>query len=155
MKIFIAALLFAVALTPSRGADALIGREVILPNSKLLKTCASACSPLWLDKPTTAEPIYPASLTVDNFESGGNCPHGVMAFYDKSVSFDEIKVALDQRWGKWAVLDHSNPRILLWRVESERFAIQLAITGKETNEFEPGTKQLIYIAFSGSKCQCQ
>ena len=130
MKIFIAALLFAAALRPSMGADAAEAKEVILPNSKLLRICASACSPLWLDQPTTAKPIYPASLTVDNFESGGNCPHGVMAFYDKSVSFDDIKRALDQHWQKWAVSDHSNPRILLWRVESERFAIQLAITAR-------------------------
>ncbi len=81
-----------------------------------------------------------------------NCLYGVTALYDKSVSVDDVKTAIDERYEKWAHADSANSPVKLWRVEPEKFAIQLSVAGKEDekkNIGEAGTKQAIYIAFGG------
>jgi hypothetical protein len=74
-----------------------------------------------------------------------------LARYDKSVSEEELRAAINDRYGKWAVLRG------VWRVESEGFVIQLATVNKEmgrdSNE-EVGTKHVIYIALKG-ECNVQ
>jgi hypothetical protein len=73
-----------------------------------------------------------------------------MARYDKSVSMDDLKAAIDGRFGKWAVAGFTTGSLMLWRVESENFAIQLSDTDKRTAKLEQqevGTKTVIYIAF--------
>jgi len=74
------------------------------------------------------------------------------ALYDKSVSVDDLKTAIDERYEKWAHTDFANSPVKLWRVEPEKFAIQLSVAGKEDekkNIAEAGTKRAIYIAFGG------
>jgi hypothetical protein len=108
----------------------------------------------------------------------GSCPRGVMALYEKSVSTEDLKAALDQRYGKWALGDNATSPVKLWRVESSKFAIQLATTGKRKGKVPPdealgealsrafgygdrsdvsdgGMKSVIYIAFVGTKCEAQ
>jgi hypothetical protein len=63
---------------------------------------------------------------------------GVIATYDKSVSIDDIKMSIDERYGKWALVSNGTEPVKLWRVEPEKFAIQLAV-------HEDGVKQVIYL----------
>jgi hypothetical protein len=121
-------------------------KHIALPNPSIMR-CAT--THLWQDEKLGTNPIYPAQVSIDHFDSQG-CPQGIVALYDKAVSVEEIKVALDQRYGKWGRAD--NGRIKLWRVEPEKFAIQLATIDDSLKEAsEPGMKQVIYLAFSLSK----
>ena len=86
-----------------------------------------------------------------------NCLYGMTALYDKSISFDDIKAAIDERYGKWALPGFENSAMKLWRVEPEKFAIQLSIADKKDEKIniaEAGTKQAIYIA-TGGKSACE
>jgi hypothetical protein len=154
------------------------GRHVVLPSSRLMGCASSSCSQLWQDEDANA--IYPREVTVDIFGSTGSesCLRGVTALYEKSVSIDDVKAAIDQRYGKWAYADTATLPVKLWRVESEKFAISLTVTkdrtggptadearaqsmgqvfgyGERSNVAEAGMPQVIYIAFVGSKCSSQ
>jgi len=145
------------------------GKQVALPNSKLLRCVASGCGQLWLDTPADTNTIYPKQVSIDVRDS---CPMGVMARYDKSVSIQEVKAAIDQRYGKWALSenDDASVPVKLWRVEPEEFAIQLSVVDKgmdammlgqslsqtpqQRRKMKPGEAVatiVIYLAFSGSK----
>jgi hypothetical protein len=81
-----------------------------------------------------------------------DCIYGLTASYDRSVPLDEIKAAIDERYRQWAVNIHPNSPPYMWRVEPERFAIQLSAAGKQDAKkrlFEAGTSHVIYIAFGG------
>lgn len=150
------------------------GRHVVLPSSKLLGCTSSGCSQLWQDNPAEANAIYPRQVIIDIF-GNDSCPRGVAALYEKSISTDDIKAALDQRYGKWALAETATLPVKLWRVEPEKFAIQLAMTDDRTQErtgdqalaqalsqtfehsersnvAEGGMKQVIYLVFAGTKC---
>jgi len=74
------------------------------------------------------------------------------AVYDKEISADDLKKAIDERYEKWAVPGFEKSQLKLWRVEPEKFSIQLSVSDKndEKKRFrEAGTKQLIYITFGG------
>jgi hypothetical protein len=80
------------------------------------------------------------------------CIYGMTALYDKSVSLDEIVSAIDDRYRRWTVSDLSRPFLHVWRVEDQKFSIQLTLASKEDqkrNATEVGTRQAIYIAFGG------
>jgi hypothetical protein len=151
--------------------------RIVLPNSKLLGCSSSACFQLWQGDLAQANAIYPRQVTIDIF-GNDRCPRGISALYEKSVSTDEIKAALDQRYGKWALADFATSSVKLWRVQPEKFAISLTITDDRTKEVkrdeafafalsqvlegsersniaEGGLKQVIYLAFSGEKCGSQ
>jgi hypothetical protein len=109
-------------------------------------------------------------LSIDVYRS---CLYGMTARYDKSVPFQEIKAAIDQRYSKWALDTNADATVpvKLWRVVPEKFAIQLASVSKEEDDMTLGqalarppgkkkaatdelTKQVIYLAFNGIKgCQ--
>lgn len=148
-------------------------RHIVLPNPNLLGCIASACSQLWPED-TSPNAIYPRQVMVDIF--GDNpCPLGMKAIYEKSVSLDELKVAIDKQYGQWALPGNADSPVNLWRVEPEKFVIQLAVTGaqrlkatreeraaaamaqaidprKRSNVAEGGMPQLIYIAFTNKAC---
>ena len=75
--------------------------------------------------------------------------------YDKSTALGDVRAAIDEQYGKWAVPDFKDSATMgLWRVESEKFAIQLSVAGKKDKKMniaEAGTKQVIYLAF-GARC---
>jgi hypothetical protein len=150
------------------------GGHVVLPNEKLMSCKSSACSQLLSD--AGPNDIYPRQVNVDFFGSTGSesCIRGVTAIYEKSVSIDDIKAAIDKRYGKWAYAN--SPK--LWRVEPQKFAIQLGVTehrtkaatrdqtraqalgqpfgyGDRSNVTEAGMPEVIYIAFVGSKCNSE
>jgi hypothetical protein len=74
------------------------------------------------------------------------------ALFDKSIPLDDIKAAIDERYGKWAVPEFVNSPLKIWRVEPEKFAIQLSVASKKDekrNMADAGTRQAIYLAVGG------
>jgi len=121
----------------------------VLPNPKLLRCKSSDCSQVWLEKSAETNAVFPKQVSIDMNQS---CLYGMTALYDKSIPLDDIKAAIDKRYGKWAVPEFANSPLKLWRVEPEKFAITLSTADKKDekrNIAEAGTKQALYIAFGG------
>jgi hypothetical protein len=81
-----------------------------------------------------------------------DCLYGLTALYDKSVSIPDIELAIDERYSGSKNTDFDKSSLRLWRVESEKFAIQLGESNKKDEKrgvAEAGTKHVIYIAFGG------
>lgn len=132
------------------------GKHSVLPNTKLLRCVASRCSQIWQDKPPGVNDVYPKQVVFDLL--GNNpCPLGVLARYDKSVSMGDLKAAIDERCGKWALPSNATAPVKLWRVEPGKFAIQLSEVDKqklkvEEAEVEVEAKTVTYMAFQPAKC---
>ena len=74
------------------------------------------------------------------------------ALYEKSASTDDLAAAIDQQYGQWTVPHFEKGLMRLWRVEPEKFSIQLVVLDKKDAKrryAEAGTKQVIFIAFGG------
>jgi hypothetical protein len=157
MKRTIAVALLIVGLTSHGETQHEPGKHVVLPNPKLLRCMSSDCAQLWQDRPPDANDIYSKQLIVDLYNTP--CPLGVMARYDNSVSMDDLKAAINERYGQWALADFSTGSLMMWRVEPEKFAIQLSATDKRMAKLaklagdkeEVETKLVIYVAFQPPK----
>jgi hypothetical protein len=127
------------------------GGQIVLPSPNLMR-CAT--TQMWQDERRGAGTVYPVQVAMDHFDKAG-CPQGVVAMYDKTVSVDDLRTALDRRYGKWARADNNTLSVKLWRVEPEKFAIQLATIDDSLKETgtrgEKGMKSVIYLSFSLSK----
>jgi hypothetical protein len=64
---------------------------------------------------------------------------GLIAFYDKPASFNDLRAALDERYGKWTA-SFSNDKMRSYRVEPEKFVISLSYA-------DSGMIQVIYLMF--------
>jgi hypothetical protein len=129
-----------------------LGR-LVLPNPKLLRCRSSNCRQLFSEG-TEQKAISPKQMILD-IDHG--CIYGMTVMFEKSVPFDQLKTEIDDLYKQWSVNDPSNSTLHLWRVEPQKFAIQLAVTSKEDekrNVAEAGTRQVIYIAFGG-KSACR
>jgi hypothetical protein len=60
---------------------------------------------------------------------------GLTAVYDKSVSENELRAAIDALYKKWSLRD-----MPIWRVETEHVAISIA-------DGNAGAKEVIYLKF--------
>jgi hypothetical protein len=122
--------------------------HVVVPSPKLLRCKSSDCFQLWLDKPE-AHAVFPNQLLIDTNQ---DCVYGLTAYYDKSVSVHEIELAIDEHYSGSKNTAFEKTSIRLWRVESEKFAIQVSESNKKDEKrgvAEAGTKHVIYIAFGG------
>jgi hypothetical protein len=136
MKSHIAVIFTIILSLGGAGAKNAAGPNVVLPNSKLIGCKASDCSQLWQDMPTDAGAIYPHNISID-IENGAVL--GIVAHYDKSVSMSDVKATIDDHYGKSTyVVDNETSPVKVWRVESEKIAIQLAAE-------DDGMKQVIYL----------
>lgn len=145
------------------------GSRIVLPNPELLGCSFSKCSQLWQER-RYSKAIYPKQISMD---IKGSCPLGIVARYDTSVSPEEIKAAVDQRYGRWAMRENedANIPVKLWRVEPGKYAIQLAPIDQEMETMTLGQvlaqplrqqekkdggkvvgEQIIYLAFAGTGC---
>jgi hypothetical protein len=122
------------------------GKAIVLPNPNLMRCSAAE---LWRGNGSGTEAVYPVNLIMDHFSKEG-CPQGIIALYDRTISQNDVRTALDQLYGKWAVTVDTR-RLNVWRVEPEKFAIQLATIRDSIKEQggpgEKGMKQVIYLAF--------
>jgi hypothetical protein len=117
------------------GADAQAGasrRGVVLPSPQLIHCRSAECSQLW--KNTSGEAaVYPAQVLTDVVHGE---VVGLTAVYDKSVSIEELRFAID------ALCPNPDPKDVMdgsmWRDQAEQIVIQL-------HERKDGTKQLIYL----------
>ena len=149
MKSIFAALVLILGLAHFETADGQNNGRIALPNPKLLTCRSSDCSFLWSEK-TEQSTVFPKQVS---FDMNQNCIFGITAFYDKSVSYEAVKSAIDDRYAKWLNVEYPGRQSLkAWRVEPERFAIQLSVASKSDEKrhlLNEGTKEVIYIAFGG------
>jgi hypothetical protein len=176
MKTVIAALVLVLGSASFIRVEQKHGGHVVLPNPKLLGCRASVCSQLWADE-ASRNAVYPRQVIVDIF-GDDPCPLGLQAIYEKSVPLEALRASIDDRFGKWALPSNATSPVKLWRVEPEKFAIQLSVTEdrtkeatseekyadaisrtvdprKRSNVVEGGMGQVIYIAFTNAKCSSQ
>jgi hypothetical protein len=149
MKRILATLVLMIGLTHGQTAKEESSSRIVLPNPKLLRCKSSDCYQVWLENSPKTNAVFPKQVSIDMNQS---CLYGMTALYDKSVALDDIRAAIDERYGKWAVPELVNSPLRVWRVEPEKFAIQLAVATRKDekrNMAEAGTKQAIYIAFGG------
>jgi hypothetical protein len=111
-------------------------RKIVLPNSQLIHCRSAECSQLWKQDSGDGGAVYPAQVLTD-FVNGEVV--GLTAVYDKSVSTQELRAAIDALYAKWK-LDLHGGKLSLWRVESEQLAVSLF-------DNADGTKQLAYLKF--------
>lgn len=101
---------------------------VVLPSPQLIRCHSVECSQLWS---TNGRPAgYPAQVLTDVVNGE---VVGLTAIYDKSVSVEELRSAIDTLYPKAERLPPG-----LWRVKAEQLVIQLY-------ERKDGTKQLTYL----------
>jgi hypothetical protein len=149
MKRLIAATVLMLGLANCQTAQEEKDKGLVLPNPKLLRCKSADCFQLWVEGPHEENAVFPKQTRID---MNGDCLYGMTAVYDKSVPLDQVKAAIDERYGKWALAQFVNSPLKLWRVESERFAISLTVADKKDEKMnlaDAGTKEVIYIAFGG------
>jgi hypothetical protein len=147
MRKSIAALVVILCLPCLQGARGQSPAHFVLPNPNLLRCNGSDCSQVWPES-VERKDIFPKQVIVD-VDHG--CIYGITAFYDKSIPFEQLKAAVDDRYQQWSV-KQANAVLGLWRVEPQKFSIQLSVAdqGDEKRHVaEAGTKLAIYIAFGG------
>jgi hypothetical protein len=107
-------------------------RKIVLPNPQLIHCHSALCSQLWKEDSADGGAVYPAQVLTDLVDGE---VVGLTAVYEKSLSSAELRSAIDNLYGKWAL-----PRAptALWRVAPEQLVIQLY-------ERTDGTKQVIYL----------
>lgn len=81
------------------------GRNVILPSPQLIHCRPAECSRLWKEESSSGGSALPAQIRVDNVN--GEIV-GLTAVYDKSVSTEEIRAAIDAVYGKSRMVLHSD-----------------------------------------------
>lgn len=108
-------------------------RAVVLPSPQLIHCRSVECSQLWNKNGEPA--AYPAQVLTDVVNGE---VVGLTAVYDKSVSIEELRSAIDTLYPKAERLPPG-----LWRVKAEQLVIQLY-------ERKDGTKQLIYLKIARS-----
>ena len=113
-----------------------ITRKIVLPNPQLIRCRSAACSQLWKQDSDEGDLVYPAQVLTD-FVKGEVV--GLTAVYDKSVSTEEIRAAINRFYGNLPPVIHSDS-MSTWRIEKEQFAISI-FDGTE------GAKELTYLKF--------
>jgi len=149
MKRVLAAVILTLGLAHGQSPKEDNRSRIVLPNPELLRCKSSDCYQVWSEKSAKADAVFPKQVLIDTNEG---CIYGITALYDKSIAVDDIKAAIDERYGKWSLSEFANSPLKIWRVESERFAIQLSVADRDDekrNIGERGTKQAIFLAFGG------
>lgn len=136
MKKFIM-IIFLIAISSCDKTDDSSNSNVVLPNSKVIGNSSENIPQIWQNIHKKGNAIYPKQLTID---INNNALSGMMALYDKSISIDDIKVAIDNHYSKWASASNSTSPVKLWRVVPNKFAIQLSIA-------DDGMKRVVYLPF--------
>ncbi len=110
-------------------------RKIVLPSPQLIHCRSAACSQLWKQDSGDSPAVYPAQIFTDLVK--GEIV-GLTAVYDKSVSPDEIRAAINNIYGKWSLLRDGPVRV--WRIESEELAVSMY-------DGTDGVTQVTYLKF--------
>jgi hypothetical protein len=127
MRRTIAALMLVLSLCHLQVTRAQNTGRLVLPNASLLRCPSSDCLQLW-SAPAESNDVFPKQLIVD---TDHGCIYGITVLYDKSVPVDEIISAINALYKQWSIKELNNSGLHVWRVEPQRFSIQLAIAGKD------------------------
>ncbi len=129
-------------------------KRVILPNIKLVRCMTSDCFQLLQDDPPRPGDIYPEHIDVAFLDRW--CPFGLTARYSKAVSFEDLKAALEKRYGKGTVKNWGDAPLVIWDIESAHLFIQLQVADKrmahDQHLIEEGTKIIHYDDMSDKVC---
>jgi hypothetical protein len=131
-------ILAAITLASCVSVAATTNIHIVLPNPKLLGCESVTCSQLWLNNDAVPGAKYPKQLRIDSsdgsttttpngslFEFPNGVPYGLTAVYDKSVTIDDLEASINEHYSKW-VYGKPAPTLKLWRIEPEKFVIQLS-----------------------------
>ncbi|MFZ0978556.1 MAG: hypothetical protein WAN23_04050 [Candidatus Acidiferrales bacterium] len=145
----VAALLLMLSLLYLLPASAQNASRIVLPNTNLLRCSSSGCSQLW-SADVDQKAIFPKQVIVD---TDRGCIYGMTALYDKSLSFDLVKSALDNHYRQWSGKEMDVPasHAYIWRVP-QKLVIQITVDGKEAERkgwAEAGTKRVRFLAIGG------
>ena len=135
-RVSLAAILGVLSLTSSGKTDPEHKKSVILPNAKLMG-CKSSDCPQILPNSSAGPTVYPWQISFD-FSDGRVI--GLTALYDQPTTIDDVTAAINESYGKWVFAPGSSDQIRLWRVEPEKFVMQLCVN-------DDGMVQLIYLVF--------
>jgi hypothetical protein len=128
-------------------------KRVILPSIKLVRCMTSDCFQLLQDDPPRPGDIYPEHIDVAFLDRW--CPFGLTARYNKAVSFEELKAALEKRYGKGTAENWPHGPAMTWQVESDHVFIELEVADKQmaqNQHVEEGTKNIHYHDTSKAIC---
>jgi hypothetical protein len=68
-------------------------RKIVLPNPQLIRCHSADCSQLWKQDSDDGDPVYPAQVLTDLVKGE---VVGLTAVYDRSVSTEEIRAAVNR-----------------------------------------------------------
>lgn len=108
-------------------------RRIVLPNPQLIHCRSAVCSQLWKQDSTDGGTVYPAQVLTD-FVNGEVV--GLTAVYDKSVSTEELRAAINALYAKATFQVATD----MWRVEPEQIAISIF-------DGSNGAKEITYLKF--------
>jgi hypothetical protein len=93
-------------------------RKIVLPNPQLVHCRSAECSQLWKQDSSDGGIVYPAQVLTDfvNREVVG-----LTAIYDKSVSREELRAAIDALYAKSTFQGLTD----MWRVDAEQLVISI------------------------------
>jgi hypothetical protein len=121
------------------------------PDKRVILT--SDCFQLLQDDPPRPGDIYPEHIDVAFLDRW--CPFGLTARYNKAVSLEELKAALEKRYGKGTTESWPNGPAVTWEVESAHVLVVLDTADKrmaENQHVEEGTKSIHYHDTSNGIC---
>lgn len=128
-------------------------KRVILPNVQLVRCISSDCFRLLQDEPPRPGDIYPEHIDVAFLDRW--CPFGLTARYNKAVSYETLRDALEKRYGKGTSENWPTGPAMIWEVKSAHVSIDLVVANKqmaENQHVEEGTKSVHYDDMSGKLC---
>jgi hypothetical protein len=154
MKSFLA-LVIVMSLVGAAGAQAKEQppKHVILPNIGLVRCMVSDCYQLLQTDPPGPGDIYPSHVDVAFLDRW--CPFGLTARYDKAVAFDDLRAALEKRYGKGTSQTWPDGPVVFWEIESIHVSILLDVADKrmaKSQSVEEGTKSIHYHDNSNKIC---
>jgi hypothetical protein len=113
----------------------------------------SDCFQLLQDEPPRPGDIYPEYINVAFLDRW--CPFGLDARYNKAVSLEDLRDALEKRYGKGTAKNWTDAPLVIWELESTHLFIQLDVADKrmaQNQHVEEGTRSVHYSDVSGKLC---
>jgi hypothetical protein len=110
-------------------------KHIVLPNPALMGCKTGNCTQVLPDKIADPDAACPWQVSVD---ITGDKVIGLTALYDQPITIDDLQAAVDEHYGQWSVATFRTGPVRIWRVEPQKFVIQLAVA-------DSGMVQLIFL----------